>query len=251
MRFGMKSPLSFVCPLTRADLEGLATMKHCPQCGFDIPNISSLTASEAHRVLAALACGQELSPDLRVCGAVAYGADGTAKFIDPAELPEDLPPEVASLFDDRATFLLALSAVTALGFSLGSLLISSIFAPDDPDMAVFVLDADGPRFSPERAHAHADALDASQDAWVTINLANIRADLLGATRPEPNPVPVAPRPHDADDEARAEHHRRVAMMNELRATRERQRRELGHEKPSLPQDRPHTHVMGIISAVPP
>ncbi len=35
------------------------------------------------------------------------------------------------------------------------------------------------------------------------------------------------------------------MMNELRATRERQRRELGHEKLSLPQDKPRTHFTGI------
>ena len=241
----MKSPLSFVCPLTRSDLEGLATMKHCPQCDFDIPNISGLTPTEARRVLAALACAQELSADLRVCGAVAHDADGHAQYVRPEDLPEDLPPEVASLFDDRATFLLALSAVTALGFSLGSVFISSIFAPKDPDMAVFVLDEDGPRFAPERAEAHADALDAAQDAWVTINLANIRADLLGATRPEP--ARTEPEPPDADDDARAAYHRRVAQERQLERTRERQRRELGHDRPSNRSSYPEKGWIGIVS----
>ena len=187
----MKLDLDFVCPLTRSDMEGLATMGHCPQCDLDIPELSNLTAAEAQRVLTALECAHELGANLHFCGAFAQGADGHTEFVDPQNIPEDLPPEIASLFDERATFLLALSAVAALGFSLNSVLISTIYSPITHGADVFVLDGDGPRFLPKQAEADADALDAAQDAWVTINLANIRADLSSIFAPETTPEDLA------------------------------------------------------------
>ena len=105
----MNLDLDFVCPLTRSDMEGLATMGHCPQCDLDIPELSNLTADEAQRVFSALECAHELGANLHFCGAFTQGTDGHTEFVNPQALPADLPPEVASLFDEHATFLLALS----------------------------------------------------------------------------------------------------------------------------------------------
>lgn len=187
----MKLDLDFVCPLTRSDMEGLATMGHCPSCDLDIPELSNLTAAEAQRVFSALECAHELGANVHFCGAFTQGTDGHTEFVNPQALPEDLPPEVASLFDERATFLLALSAVAALGFSLNSVLISNVYSPVADGADVFVLDADGPRFVPTQAEADADALDAAHDAWVTINLANIRADLSSVFAPQTTPADIA------------------------------------------------------------
>ena len=104
-------------------------------------------------------------------------------------------------------------------------MLSSIFSPTDPGLAVFTLDADGPRFEPERADAHADAIDAGHDAWVTINLANIRADLLGVTR---EPAPPAPKPGELADaertrEARIEAAKRDAVRQRTIEDRARER----------------------------
>lgn len=129
--------------------------------------------------------------DLHFFSAQTHGEDCHLHRVDPQETPEELPPEVASLFDQRATFLLALSAVAALGFSLNYILISQVYAPIASAADVFVLDSSGPRFSTAQADRDADALAAGHDAWVTINLANIRADLSSGFAPELTPEDLA------------------------------------------------------------
>ncbi len=220
----MKIDLDFTCPLTRSDMEGIATMGHCPQCDLDIPELSNLTHAEAKRVLSAVECAQDMSDNLHFCSAYAQGEDGDVHFVDPNALPEDLPPEVASLFDDRATFLLALSAVAALGFSLNSVLISQVYAPVASGADVFTLDSSGPRFTPAQAERDADALDAGHDAWVTINLANIRADLSSVFSPELTPEDLAEseRVRQARIDASIEH-ARVARAREAHRLRQEER----------------------------
>ncbi len=185
----MKPDLSFVCPLTRGDFTGSGSLRHCPQCDLGIPDMSALTADEARRVLDALACGLERSGDLHFCSSYFVDADGDAVFFDPADATTRRGIDLSGLVDTTPKLLLAIAAMSALGLTAQLEVFERILAPAWQGHHVFVLDEDGPRFEPERADAFTGAVDASEDAWLTLNLAAWRRDLFDATSPKPKFTP--------------------------------------------------------------
>ncbi len=176
----MKPQFSFVCPLSRDDLIGDGTLRHCPQCDLDIPDMSALTADEARRVRDALRCAHELSRDLHFCSSYGLDQDGHAHFFDPAEA-KDL--DAFGLVDTTPRLLLAIAAMSTFGFTAQLEVFERYLSPAWEGHPVFVLDEDGPRLEPERANAFIAAVDASEDAWLTINFATWRRELLNTLFP--------------------------------------------------------------------
>ena len=178
----MKPGLTFVCPLSRDDLIGSGALRHCPQCDLDIPDMSTLTADEARRVLDALRCAHELSQDLHFCSSYEVDASGHAVFFDPQSL--DAPGvDLSPLLDSTPRLLLAVAALSALGVTAQLQVFQRFLAPAWEGHPVFVLDEDGPRLEPERVDAFTGAVDASEDAWLTLNLATWRRALVGGIAP--------------------------------------------------------------------
>jgi hypothetical protein len=184
----VKPDLSFVCPLTRDDFTGTGSLRHCPQCDLDIPDMSALTAAEARRVLDALACGLERSEDLHFCASYKVDGGGHAAFFDPPTRAAG-HLDLSSLVDTTPKLLLAIAAIGTLGLSAQAAVFERILAPAWQGHPVFVLDEDGPRLEPERVDAFIGAVDASEDAWLTLNLAAWRRDLVDALSPRPEPAP--------------------------------------------------------------
>ena len=178
----MKPDLTFVCPLSRDDLSGTASLRHCPQCDLDIPDMSSLTEHEARRVLAALTCGRERSADLHFCSAYRLDADGDAVFFDP-QREQAHALGTLGLLDSTPRVLLAIAAMSTLGLTAHLEVFERYLAPAWEGHPVFVLDEDGPRLEPERAEGFTDAVDSSEDAWLTLNLAAWRRDIADALFP--------------------------------------------------------------------
>lgn len=175
----MKPALTFVCPLTRDDFVGEGTLQHCPQCNLDIPDMTALTEDEARRVLDAFACGMEHSPDLKMCSSYSVDAHGDSVHFAPEKL--DTPGiDLSLLVDSTPKLLLAVAALSALGLTAQIHVFNNILTPLWQGHEVFVLDEDGPRFVPDRADAFAGAVDASEDAWLTFNLAIWRRDAINA-----------------------------------------------------------------------
>ena len=166
----MKPDFAFTCPLTRADLIGEGAIQHCPQCDLDVPDMSALTRAEAERVLGALRCAHELSADLHFCSSYELNADGDAVFFEPGDAPAGMF-DMSNLVDTTPKLLLAIAAISALGLTAQLHVFQNILAPAWEGHPVLVLDADGPRLEPERAEAFSHAVDASEDAWLTINIA--------------------------------------------------------------------------------
>ena len=181
----MKPNLSFVCPIERNDFIGEGALQHCPHCNIDVPDMSALTRSEAKRVFDALRCGHELSADLHFCSSYAVDSDDEAIFLDPADIPEPLI-DMSNLVDTTPKLLLAIAALSTLGLTAQLHVFQHILAPAWEGHPVFVLDEEGPRFEPERADAFTAAIDASEDAWLTLNLAAWRRALS----------PPPPKTHD-------------------------------------------------------
>ena len=178
----MKPELAFVCPLTRDDLLGSGALRHCPECNLNIPDMSALTADEARRVLDALRCAHERSQDLHFCSSYQLDARGDAIFLDPKVL-DALNVDLSHLFDTTPRLLLAIAVMSALGVTAHLEIFHRYVAPAWEGHPVFVLDEEGPRLEPERAHAFAGAVDASEDAWLTLNLAAWRRGIAGIMAP--------------------------------------------------------------------
>ena len=178
----MSTPLSFICPMKRADLQELGALKHCPQCNLDIPDMSALTLEEEERVRSAIQCAREQSDDLHFCSSYQVDEQGEAVFLS----HENPPGPLANLVDTTPKLLLAIAAVSALGLTAQLHVFQHILAPAWEGHPVFVLDEEGPRFEPERADAFTAAIDASEDAWLTLNLAAWRRALS----------PPPPKTHD-------------------------------------------------------
>jgi hypothetical protein len=162
---------------------GSGSLRHCPQCDLDVPDMSALTAAEARRVLDALRCAYERSEDLHFCSSYPLDDDGHAVFFDPAQLPSTPGLDLSGLVDTTPKLLIAMAALSTLGLTAHIEVFERYLSPAWQGHPVFVLDEDGPRLEPERVDAFTDAVDASEDAWLTLNLAAWRRDLVDALSP--------------------------------------------------------------------